>query len=121
MTGCLTSGCDLMERLYGNQLWMYSADAFKMVRLMGKHAVDISDDLTVVSAFLSSPFPAGSAPMAGPELASFDWKNAPIRMLMTFHPLKNKHRIANAGSPQREPFARCLAVESPLARLGADG
>ncbi len=41
-------GCDwligslggLLVRLYGDKLWL-SADPFKMVRLMGKHAIDM--------------------------------------------------------------------------------
>ena len=103
-----------MERLYSNQLWL-SADPFKMVRLMGKHAVDMTDDLTVVSVFLSSLILRSVAPKAGPELASFDWKNALITMLMTFD-LENKNGTATAVAEQCEPFARRLA-ELPLARL----
>ena len=105
---------DLMERLYSNQLWL-PADAFKMVRLMGKHAIDMTDDITVVSVFLSSLILRSVAPKAGPALASFDWKNALIKILMTFD-LENKNGTATAVAEQCEPFARRLA-ELPLARL----
>jgi hypothetical protein len=44
---------DLMRRLYSDEVWL-SGDAFKMARLMGKHAIDMVDDLTVMSVFLSS-------------------------------------------------------------------
>ena len=104
---------DLMQRLYRDDLWL-SADAFKMVRLLGKHAIDMADDLTVARVFLSS-LTLLSAPKAGPERESFDWKNALIKMLMTFD-VENKNGIAARAAEQCEPFARRLA-ELPLARL----
>ena len=55
------AGCDwllarlseLIQRLKVDRLWL-SSDPFKMVRLMGKHAIDMADDLEVVRVFLSS-------------------------------------------------------------------
>ena len=44
---------DLMLRLYRDELWL-SADPFKVVRLLGKHAVEMVDDLTVTRVFLDS-------------------------------------------------------------------
>ena len=102
-----------MRRLYRDDLWL-SADAFKMVRLMGKHAIDMADDLDVTRVFLSS-LTLISAPKAGPERESFDWNNALIKMLVTFD-VENKKGIAASAAKQCEPFARRLA-ELPLARL----
>ena len=104
---------DLMQRLEGDELWL-SADAFKMVRLMGKHAIDMVDDLDVTRVFLSS-LTLISAPKAGPERESFDWNHALIKMLVTFD-VENKNGIAAMAARRCEPFARRLA-ELPLARL----
>jgi hypothetical protein len=104
---------DLLVRLYSDELWL-SADAFKMVRLMGKHAVDMADDLAVTRVFLDS-LTLISAPKSGPERESFDWKNALIKMLIAFD-IENTHGVAAAVANQCEPFARRLA-ELPLAML----
>jgi hypothetical protein len=104
---------DLMRRLCSDMLWL-SGDAFKMVRLMGKHAIDMADDLTVTSVFLSS-LALLVAPKAGPERESFDWKNALITMQMTFD-VENDNGNAAMVAKQCEPFARRLA-ELPLAKL----
>ena len=42
-----------MPRLYRDDVWL-SADAFNMVRLLGKHAIDMAYDLSVARVFLSS-------------------------------------------------------------------
>ena len=104
---------DLMRRICRDDLWL-SADAFKMVRLLGKHAIEMADDLDVTRVFLSS-LTLLSAPKAGPERDSFDWNNALITMLVTFD-VENKKGIAASAANQCEPFARRLA-ELPLARL----
>ena len=104
---------DLLVRLYGDKLWL-SADPFKMVRLMGKHAIDMVDDLTVARVFLDS-LTLISAPKGGPERDTFDWQNAMIKMLITFD-VENKKGIAASAAKQCEPFARRLA-ELPLAKL----
>jgi hypothetical protein len=104
---------DLLVRLYSDELWL-SADAFKMVRLMGKHAIDMVDDLAVTRVFLDS-MTLLSAPKAGPERESFDWQNALIKMLITFD-IENRNGVAAEIAKQCEPFARRLA-ELPLARL----
>ncbi len=104
---------DLLVRLYGEKLWL-SADPFKMVRLMGKHAIDMVDDLTVARVFLDS-LTLISAPKGGPERETFDWQNAMIKMLITFD-VENKGGIAASVAKQCEPFARRLA-ELPLAKL----
>jgi hypothetical protein len=105
--------CDLRSRLCRDDFWL-STDAFKMVRLMGKHAIDMADDLDVTRVFLSS-LTLISAPKAGPERESFDWISALIKMLVTFD-VENKNGIAAMAAKQCEPFARRLA-ELPLARL----
>ena len=114
-------GCDwliarwheLSQRLCFNQLWL-TADNFYMVRLMGKHAIDMVDNLDVVRVFLCG-LTLLSAPKAGPEREGFNWKDALIKMLVTFD-LESKRGIAEAAMKQCEPFARRLA-ELPLAKL----
>ena len=84
------AGCDwlidrwrnLRQRLSHNGVWSSSA-AFQMVRLMGKLAIDMADDLEVTDVFLAS-LRLLVAPQNTPEPESFDWKYALIRMLMTF-------------------------------------
>ena len=85
-----------------------------MVRLMGKHAIDMVDNLDVVRVFLCG-LTLLSAPKTGPEREAFDWKDALIKMLVTFD-LENKRGIADSAAKQCEPFARRLA-ELPLAKL----
>ena len=102
-----------MRRLCRDDLWL-SVDAFKMVRLMGKHAIEMVDDLDVTRVFLSS-LTMFSAPKAGPERESFDWNTALIKMLVTFD-VESEGGIAASVAKQCEPFARRLA-ELPLARL----
>ncbi len=104
---------DLRQRLCRDDLWL-SADGFKMVRLMGKHAIEMTDDLDVTRVFLAS-LTLLSAPKDGPERESFDWNSALIKMLVTFD-VENKRGIAASTAKQCEPFARRLA-ELPLARL----
>ncbi len=114
--GCdllIRSWGDLLVRLYGDKLWL-SADPFKMVRLMGKHAIDMVDDLTVARVFLDS-LTLISAPKAGPERDTFDWQKAMIKMLITFD-VEKTVGIAAFAEEQCEPFARRLA-ELPLAKL----
>jgi hypothetical protein len=72
------------------------------------------DDLAVTRVFLHS-LTLISAPKAGPERESFDWKNALIKMLVTFD-IENTNGVAAAIANQCEPFARRLAA-LPLARL----
>ena len=114
-------GCDwliarwheLSQRLCFNQIWL-STDSFFMVRLLGKHAIDMVDNLDVARVFLCG-LTLLSAPKAGPEREAFDWKDALIKMLVTFD-LENKRGIAASAMKQCEPFARRLA-ELPLAKL----
>ena len=116
ISGCdwlIDSWGDLMQRLYRDELWL-SADPFKMVRLLGKHAIDMVDDLTVARVFLCS-LTLMSAPKAGPNPDTFDWQSAMIKMLITFD-VENKRGIAASVVKQCEPFARRLA-ELPLAKL----
>ena len=114
--GCdwlLDSWGELMQRLYRDELWL-SADPFKMVRLLGKHAIDMVDDLTVTRVFLNS-LVLISAPKAEPERETFDWQSAMIKMLISFD-VENKRGIAASVAKQCEPFARRLA-ELPMAKL----
>ena len=105
--------CELMRRFLRDGFWL-TADAFKMVRLMGKHAIDMADDVDVLSVFLAT-VTLHSAPKTGPERQAFDWNKALITMLLTFD-LENKTGVADAVARKCEPFARRLA-ELPLARL----
>ena len=103
---------ELMRRFHTDDLWLL-ADAFKMVRLLGRHAIDMVDDLAVARVFLCS-LTVLSAPKSGPDRESFDWKNAMIKMLLTFEVENNG--VAARAAEQCEPFARRLA-ELPLAKL----
>jgi Protein of unknown function (DUF1553)/Protein of unknown function (DUF1549) len=94
-------------------MWL-TADNFYMVRLLGKHAIDMADNLDVVRVFLCG-LSLLSAPKAGPEREAFDWKDALIKLLVTFD-LENQRGIAASAMKQCEPFARRLA-ELPLAKL----
>jgi hypothetical protein len=104
---------ELSQQLYFNKLWL-TADNFFMVRLLGKHAIDMADNLDVVRVFLCG-LTLLSAPKAGPEREAFDWKDPLIKMLVTFD-LENRQGIAESVAKQCEPFARRLA-ELPLAKL----
>ena len=70
-------GCDwliarwheLSQRLYFDKTWL-TADNFFMVRLMGKHAIDMADNFDVVRVFLCG-LTLLSAPKAKPEPRGF--------------------------------------------------
>ena len=120
------AGCDwlldrwreLSHRLNVDHFWLTS-DAFHMVRLLGKHAINMADNLEVARVILASLTLLG-APAGGPERASYDWKSAMIRMLMTFDAEQDGGDLA-AASEHCPAFARRLA-ELPLASLApADG
>ena len=74
-----------------------------MVRLMGKHAVNMADDVDVAGVFLAS-VALRVAPKSGPERESFDWKHALITMLVTFD-VENDNGNAAMLAKQCEPFA----------------
>jgi hypothetical protein len=103
----------LMNRFYHDDFWVNS-DAFKMVRLLGKHAIDMADDVEVLSVFLCT-VALRTAPKPGPEREVFDWNGALIDMLTTFA-LENKKGVASKIAEHCEPFSRRLA-QLPLARL----
>ena len=115
------AGCDwlidrwrnLRQRLNHDGVWSSSA-AFQMVRLMGKLAIDMADDLEVAGVFLAS-LRLLVAPQNTPEPESFDWKCALIRMLMTFDTDSDQGDAALA-TEHCAPFARRLA-ELPLAKM----
>ena len=115
------AGCDwlidrwrnLRQRLNHDGVWSSSA-AFQMVRLMGKLAIDMADDLEVTDVFLAS-LRLLVAPQNTPEPESFDWKYALIRMLMTFDTDSDQGDAALA-TEHCAPFARRLA-ELPLAKM----
>jgi hypothetical protein len=115
------SGCDwllerwgdLWQRLHVSGLWL-STDAFNMVRLMGKHAINMADDLDVAGVFLATLTLQG-APRDPRERESFDWKHAMIRTLVTYD-TDQDHGDADMVTKHCEPFARRLA-ELPLAAL----
>lgn len=84
------AGCDWLldrwreidGRLNGQDPWQ-PADAFKMVRLMGKHAADMDEDFDVARVLMSS-LTLTSAD--GPEAAGkpIDWPRALCRMMASF-------------------------------------
>ena len=110
-------GCDwliarwheLLQRLCFNQMWL-TADNFYLVRLMGKHAIDMVDNLDVVRVFLCG-LTLLSAPKAGPEREAFDWKDGLIKLLVTFD-LENKRK----PRPWRRSSANRLHADSPSCR-----
>jgi hypothetical protein len=104
---------DLWERVTAQIVWQ-SSDAFHMVRLMGKHAVNMADDLDVAGVFLAS-LTLLAAPKGGPERESFDWKHAMIKMLMTYD-AEQDHGDWDSVTKHCGPFARRLA-ELPLGAL----
>jgi hypothetical protein len=104
---------ELMNRFFRDEFWLTS-DAFKMVRLMGKHAIDMADDLDVLSVFLAT-LTLNRAHKVAADREAFDWKSALVDMLLTFE-LENQKGVAAAVAKQCEPFARRLA-ELPLAKL----
>ena len=116
------AGCDwlidrwrnLRQRLNHDGVWSSSA-AFQMVRLLGKLAIDMADDLEVAGVFLAS-LRLLIAPRNTPEPESFDWKYALIRMLMTFDTDSDQGDAALA-TEHCAPFARRLGG----AAAGKDG
>jgi hypothetical protein len=116
IAGCdwlLSRWSELIQRLEVERLWL-SSDPFKMVRLMGKHAIDMADDLEVVRVFLCS-LALFVVPQAGPGPEPFDWKAGLIKMLTSVD-VEADNGIAEQAARQCEPFTRRLA-EMPLAAL----
>ena len=76
----------LLEELSGNlhvhDVWL-PTDAFKMVRLMGKHAIYVEEDLEVARILMSS-LTLIHAQKAGPDDKPVDWASALTRMLASF-------------------------------------
>ncbi len=121
------AGCDwllkrwnkLSRRLNAEGRWR-PADAFAMIRLTGKHAIDLEDDDDVARVLLCS-LTLTTATKPGAQNEPFDWTSALLVMLCSF---KHEDTIKTAADVARfhycEPF-KCRLAELPLARLAPKG
>jgi hypothetical protein len=121
------AGCDwlldqwakLDRRLSVEGPWR-TVDALRMIRLTGKHAIDLEDDYDVARVLLCS-LTLTAAPKPGPQNEPFDWNSALLVMLYSFN---CEHSIKTAADVVR--FHYCSAfryrlTELPLARLAPEG
>ena len=74
---------ELNRRLNVEDPWR-PVDAFRMVRLTGKHAIDLEDDYDVARVLLCS-LTLTIAPKPGPQNVPFDWISACQQALRTSH------------------------------------
>ena len=108
---------ELGERLNTQKLWL-SADALKMVRLMGRLATDVADNLDVARVFLSS-FTLNQVRPLAVAAETFDWAVAVIKFLAEFDIEKDNGNAIKAAV-QCEPFMRRLE-QLPLAAMAPPG
>jgi hypothetical protein len=122
VAGCdwlLDRWAELNRRLNVEGPWR-PGDAFTMVRLRGKHAIDLEDDYDVARVLLCS-LTLTVAPKPGPQNEPFDWISALVVMLYSF---KREDTIKTAADVAR--YHHCSAfkhrlAELPLARLAPEG
>ena len=118
-------GCDwlldrwaqLNRRIKADETWLLS-DAFKMVRLVGKHAWDMDEDFDVTRMLLCS-LTLIQAPKAAPEQKPSDWPLALTRMLASFE-IEGQDRFIDNMVAQFKSFTHRLA-QLPLARMAPEG
>jgi hypothetical protein len=96
------------------------ADAFKMVRLTGKHAVALEDDYDVARALLCSLTLTGT-PKPIPQNEPFDWVSA---LVLIMYSLNCEDSIKTAADLVR--YHKCASfklrlAELPLAKLAPAG
>ena len=118
------AGCDwLLDRWYAlhdhlhvQNAWLAS-DAFKMVRLMGKHAIDMDEDFDVARMLMSSLIVIGADNTEqGGKPA--DWSLALMRMLASYEFEGRESSIMNV-------LGRCVSFrvrlgQLPLARMAPE-
>ncbi len=124
---CTVAGCDWLlkrwdevsRRLNVEGRWR-PADAFTMIRLTGKHAIELEDRDDVARVLLCS-LTLTVATQPGAQNEPFDWISALLVMLCSF---KHEDTIKTAADVARfhycEPF-KCRLAELPLARLAPKG
>ena len=121
------AGCDwllerwgeLDRRLNVEGPWR-PADALTMVRLTGKHAIDLEDDYDVARVLLCSLTLTGAA-KSGPPNEPVDWVSALVVMLYSF---KREDTIKTVADVDRCHFCAAFKhrlAELPLARLAPEG
>jgi hypothetical protein len=103
----------LNQRLNGDDAWR-PADAFRMVRLMGKHAIEIEYDFELARLLLCS-LALSPRTSAGGPMTDADWSGELVHMVVSFG---HEHRITEVAFSisQCKSFHRRLAA-LPLARL----
>jgi hypothetical protein len=124
---CTVAGCDwllerfgkLSRRLNAQGRWR-PADAFKMIRLTGKHAIDLEDDDDVARVLLCS-LTLTTATKPGAQNEPFDWTSALLVMLCSF---KHEDTIKTVADVARFHYCesfKCRLAELPLATLAPKG
>ena len=108
---------ELGERLNTQKLWL-SSDALKMVRLMGRLATDVADNLDVARVFLCS-FTLNRVRPLAVAAETFDWAVAVIKFLTEFD-IEKDNGNAIMAAVQCEPFMRRLE-QLPLAAMAPPG
>ena len=124
---CTVAGCDwllhrwgkLSRRLNVQGRWR-PADAFTMIRLTGKHAIDLEDSDDVARVLLCS-LTLTIATKPGAQNEPFDWISALLVMLCSF---KHEDTIKTAADVARLydcAAFKCRLAELPLAMLAPKG
>ncbi len=114
-------GCDwllaqwqgMRRRLVDESVWR-SIDAFRMIRLMGKHAMHMADDFDVARALLCSFVLIDKPPMRVSSIQA-SWPSKLFHMLLAYD-LDPYRPVYTKLSGECDPFFRRLG-EMPLARL----
>ena len=122
IAGCdwlLDRWAELNRRLNVEGPWR-PVDAFRMVRLTGKHAIDMEDDYDVARVILCT-LALTVAPKAEPSNEPFDWNSALLVMLYSFRCEDLIQTVADVARFHKcKPFQHRLA-ELPLAKLAPAG
>jgi hypothetical protein len=96
------------------------ADAFRMIRLTGKHAIDMEDDYDVARVILCT-LALTVAPKGEPPSEPFDWVSALIVMLYS---VNREGSIKTVADVARFTYSRAFEhrlAELPLATLAPEG
>jgi hypothetical protein len=118
-------GCEWLLECWQDLSWRLGCEgewgpscAFKMVRLMGKLAIDMDEDFEVARVLLCSLTLIG-VPQPGPSGEPIDWKSALLRMLFTYKNESSADTTDAEIARQFDSFNRRLA-ELPLARFATE-